>query len=147
MNILIVCMANYCRSPVAEKILESELNDKFYVSSAGLNPVYFSSMDKRSLDFLKSEGIRNLLHFPRKVSKKDITDNDFIFALDLKILNILIKKFPKYAHKIKLLNYMDINISLDDPYKYGEESYNRIMREVKKACQLLVIEIHKDNEA
>ena len=67
MNILILCKANYCRSPVCEKILKSKLGDSFVVSSAGIIDFIRPSMHISSLNFLKSNAYEDLFHNPKKV--------------------------------------------------------------------------------
>ena len=60
MRVAIICFANYCRSPVAEKILQSKEFDNVEFRSYGLNPKLASQMDTRSVEYLKNIGIHKL---------------------------------------------------------------------------------------
>ena len=53
-GICFICMANYCRSPVAEALLRKYLkNDLVNITSAGLNPILKADMDSRSRKYLE----------------------------------------------------------------------------------------------
>lgn len=58
-SILMVCLGNICRSPLAHGILESKLpSDQFYVDSAGTANYHVGDApDDRSIDVAKSNGI------------------------------------------------------------------------------------------
>ncbi len=63
----IVCVGNYCRSPVAENILKNKLNSsEIIVRSSGLSPVNRIGMDKRSLNYLNEIGLEPEQHFPKR---------------------------------------------------------------------------------
>ena len=73
-KILMVCLGNICRSPLAEGILRSKLpNDKFIVDSVGTGNYHIGDPpDKRSiniakkynLDFFAFALITPILHHP-----------------------------------------------------------------------------------
>jgi len=80
MNILILCKANYCRSPVCEKILDSLLDDSYIVSSRGIIEYTSPSMHQESIDFLDSKGYNNLFHNPKKVAYSELNTADIILV-------------------------------------------------------------------
>ena len=68
----IVCIANYCRSPVFESILKKRFGNKFEFFSVGLSPMPKANMDPRSLEFLSQIGIKDVIHNPKKINKSII---------------------------------------------------------------------------
>ena len=69
MKIIVVCIGNYCRSPVAEYILKSKLTSNFTISSAGISPYLgMNNMDKEFISYLKQKGISSSIHIPRKLT-------------------------------------------------------------------------------
>ena len=66
MQICIVCIANYCRSPVAEKILQKRFGLEFKITSAGIDPFPQAGMDIRSQEFLEKNNIPFSIHQPKK---------------------------------------------------------------------------------
>ena len=64
-----VCLANYCRSPVAKMILKNKFKNSLNVDSAGLSPMVSAGMDPRSVDYLKATNISYEIHTPKKIDK------------------------------------------------------------------------------
>jgi len=132
-KVLFVCIANYCRSPVANKVMNSiDENNSF--DSCGLHPLIGSAMDPRSAHFLKRKKIDNVLHVPKKISLNLVKENDLIIAMDFIILNNLLAKFKDYSEKFKVFSYVDNKNVISDPYKYSDEEYNLIMSKIYDVC-------------
>lgn len=128
-RILVVCAANYCRSPVAEQLLQYYHRDHDF-DSAGIFDFNTVGMDPRSLKFLKKYLKNPKLHNTKKITKKLIDSNDLIFAIDFKILMDLNKLFPNSSNKFKLFTIKDKKIMLSDPYKMDDISYEQIMNKI-----------------
>ena len=129
-NILIICQANYCRSPVAEYILKHTLKNRYMIESAGLNPLLSGGMDIRSKNFLDSLNIEHQYHNPKRVDKTTANNASFIFAMDTKILQELNLRFPQAKPKIKIFNFLNPLLKITDPYKMDETEYNLIMSNI-----------------
>ena len=57
-KILMVCLGNICRSPLAEGVLRSKLSEDFIVDSAGTGGWHAGQLpDKRSIAIAKSKGL------------------------------------------------------------------------------------------
>lgn len=126
----IVCIANYCRSPVLEAFLKERFKEhEFY--SAGLAPMQACSMDPRSFKYLEDNGIRNIIHNPKRISKKMLSYFDFFIAVDSFVLSKLNTMFPKYVNKFILATSGTDNIYLTDPYHMNNEDYKDLMTKIK----------------
>ena len=136
-RILVVCAANFCRSPVAKYLIDNKFKENVITDSAGINAIVSSSMDERSKNFLESNGLSNLLHNPKQINLSMIKSNDIVFALDHEILFELNKAFPKYSYKFKILNYLNPELSLKDPYRANDYEYNKIMTNIKNVIENL----------
>lgn len=134
--IAFVCSANYCRSPVAEKIFKS-INDDIEVVSFGLAPVVKSSMDIRSQKFLDSINICDNKHQPKKLLKNDFISCKIIFALDVFISQTINQTFPENSHKILLINYFNKSLITPDPFNMNNEDYLKCMVNIEKNCKLI----------
>ncbi len=137
----IVCIANYCRSPVLENLLKRKYSEKFEIMSAGLSPIPQPSMDIRSMQFLESLGIKNIVHTPKRISKKMLNDCDYFIAVDLLVLIELNKLFPKYKEKFKLATSQFKNIELNDPYMFGPREYKDIMTNIQFVSENIDLEL------
>ena len=127
----VVCIANYCRSPVAENLLKSKFGDKYEFISAGISPISLPNMDSRSLEFLKANNIDHGFHSPKKISRKMLDYFEKFLAVDFYVLNQLNISYPKYKHKFSLLTAQFPDINIIDPYHFQVEEYNKVMNDIK----------------
>ena len=150
MKVLMVCLGNICRSPIAHGILEkkaaqNQLN--IIVDSAGTGSWHINkSPDIRSIEVAKSHGIDISKQKARQFNVMDFEKFDIIYVMDKSNFNTIngldIEK--KYSKKIKLiLNeiYPNKNNDVPDPY-YGEENgfevvYNLLDKASNKIIQQL----------
>ena len=88
-KIVMVCLGNICRSPLAEGILKNKLDsDNYLVDSAGTANYHTGkSPDKRSIAVAKKNGLdianQQAAHFEASYFKK----YDLIFVMDLNNYN------------------------------------------------------------
>ena len=139
-NILVVCMANYCRSPVAEYLMKRRIKEH-NISSAGIIHFDKSGMDARSLKFLEKFNEVVPFHQPRKISTKLINESDLVFALDFNILRSLNNKYRDKANKFRLFTIRDEKIVLNDPYRLELNEYYKIMEKIEYVSSKILIKI------
>ena len=139
-SISFVCLANYCRSPVAEMILKNKFENLLKVDSAGINPMVSAGMDSRSLDFLKENNIAYEVHNPKKIDKNFLNSSDVVFAMDLKVLMHLNKTYKNFRHKFKLFTHQQRNLQIEDPFKLSEEEYKNVMNKIKFVVDSFLLE-------
>lgn len=130
-SISFVCLANYCRSPVAKMIFKDKFKNSLKVDSAGLNPIVSAGMDLRSLDYIKEKNIAYEVHNPKKVDKKFLKSSNIVFAMDTMVLMHLNKTYKNFRHKFKLFTYQHRNLQINDPYRLSEEEYKNVMDKIK----------------
>lgn len=136
----IVCIANYCRSPVMECILNHKYKGLYEFYSVGLMPMHDANMDKRSMHFLDSENIQRKIHTPKNVNKKALDYFDYFLAMDYFVLSELNKKYKKYKKKFHLCSSQFDNIQIDDPYKLDDEQYYKVMTDIKYVSENINLE-------
>ena len=122
-----VCLANYCRSPVAKIILKNKFKNSLIVDSAGINPMVSAGMDLRSVDYLKENNIAYEVHNPKKIDKNFLTSSNIVFAMDAVVLMHLNKTYKNFRHKFKLFTYKQRNLQIKDPYRLSKEEYKDVM--------------------
>ena len=126
-----VCIANYCRSPVAKMIFKNKFKDSLKVDSAGINPMVSAGMDSRSADYLKENNIVFEVHNPKKIDKNFLNSSDVVFAMDVMVLTYLNKTYKNFRHKFKLFTYKQRNLQIKDPYRMSEKEYKIVMDKIK----------------
>ena len=93
MKILMVCLGNICRSPLAEGILRNKAkNLKIEIDSAGTASYHIGNPpDYRSIKIAKKYRIDISKQSARKITKEDFEIFDIIYAMDLNNYNDIIK--------------------------------------------------------
>ena len=145
MKILMVCLGNICRSPLAEGILAhktTQLNVE--VDSAGTAAYHVSELpDKRSIEIADKYNINLKSQRARQFSRADFDKFGIIYAMDTNNLAHLISlaETKKEHNKIKLiLNEINPNTceSVPDPYYGGENGFQNVYNMLNEACDKIV---------
>tara|TARA_Y100001980_G_C14556136_1_gene346572 strand:- start:754 stop:1191 length:438 start_codon:yes stop_codon:yes gene_type:complete len=126
----IICFANYCRSPVAEKLLNQKDFQSLSFKSYGIEPLVRANMDIRSIKFLEKNRIKNTEHMPKKIDANHLSKSKIILCMDHYILMIMNKKFPRFRKKYKLFSFKLPSLKIDDPYKFEDKDYELIMERI-----------------
>lgn len=135
-KICTLCTANFCRSPVAEKIIQAALPSEYHIISAGLIDYYKFMMHQKSEEFLISIGFENTEHKTIKIDKNIVSEVDIILAMDIEIVKIFQKKFPSSSNKIFLLPSLIHSVSISDPINFNDSDYKHSMDSLKRACNI-----------
>ena len=137
MRILMVCLGNICRSPLAEGILKSKLNANFEVDSAGTAAYNVGNPpDNRSIAVAQQFGIDISQQRARQFKKDDFNSFDLIFVMDQNNYNDVVElATPAQRRKVHLLRE---NNEVPDPY-YGDASaFEAVFHLIDTACETLV---------
>mgnify|MGYP006160211159 CR=1 FL=1 len=145
MRILMVCLGNICRSPLAEGILADKTKQLgIEVDSAGTAAYHIGELpDKRSIEIAEKYNINLRNQRARQFSRSDFDEFDIIFAMDTNNLAHLISltKTEKERNKIRLiLNEINPNSgeSVPDPYYGGENGFQNVYNMLNTACDKII---------
>lgn len=146
-KILVVCLGNICRSPLAQGILEKKIieqNLNWFVDSAGTASYHSGELpDTRSIQVAKENGIDITKQRSRKIQAKDFKEFDLILAMDASNYNNLIKQSNSgmVNDKIKMiLNYAHPGENRQVPDPYYEGGFEKVYQMLNQACDQLIIE-------
>lgn len=142
MKLLMVCLGNICRSPLAEGIMRQKINEKgldWTVDSAGTAGYHIGEPPhKLSQKIASLHGISISNQRCRKLAPKDAHEFDLIFVMDRENYKNAIDILGKdAAHKVHLiLNFIHPgqDQEVPDPW-YGEEPlYEDVFLLLDRAC-------------
>ena len=145
MKILMVCLGNICRSPLAEGILAHKtkhLNVK--VDSAGTAAYHIGELpDTRSIEIAKKYNIDLTPQRARQFSRADFDEFDVIYAMDTNNYAHLISLAETKEERDKvrmILNEISPFAceSVPDPYYGGENGFQNVYDMLDKACGKIV---------
>lgn len=145
-KILMICLGNICRSPLAQGILEKKVKEQnldWIVDSAGTASYHSGELpDSRSIQIAKENGINITNQRSRKVTIKDFSEFDLILAMDASNYNNLRKQTKTEIEndKIKMiLNYAHPGENRQVPDPYYEGGFDRVFHMLEEACNQLII--------
>jgi protein-tyrosine phosphatase len=101
-TILIVCVGNICRSPVAEGLLKRQLPDK-NISSAGLAALAGKPADPLAQEVAASHGLDISGHRARQLASWMCTQADLILVMEAGHKRELEQQYPLACGKIHCL--------------------------------------------
>ena len=143
-KILMVCLGNICRSPLAEGILASKLpKNKFTVDSAGTGSWHIGRKpDERSIVTAKKNKIDISHQKGRQFAIRDFETFDYIYVMDNSNYNdvIHLAKTPEQRNKVQLiLNelFPDENVDVPDPYYGLANGFDHVYEMLDQACELI----------
>ena len=151
-KILMVCLGNICRSPLAEGILQSKLpQGDFIVDSAGTGNWHAGQQpDHRSVATAKNRGLDISCQKARQIKVSDFTEFDHIYVMDTSNLNDVQQLAPNASAKAKVKLMMDElfpgeKINVPDPYYGGPEGFDKVYDMLNEACELVAKKLIKEH--
>ncbi|QYA23962.1 low molecular weight phosphotyrosine protein phosphatase [Gramella sp. MT6] len=141
-RVLMVCLGNICRSPLAEGILKSKVDpNKVFVDSAGTGSWHIGSEpDRRSIATAKRYGLDITDQRGRQFSEDDFEDFDHIFAMDNSNFKDIMSmaKTDEDRQKVHLILeeiFPSENVDVPDPYHGGEQGFENVYQMLNEACE------------
>jgi protein-tyrosine phosphatase len=147
-KILMVCLGNICRSPLAEGILASKLpKDKFKVDSAGTGSWHIGNApDVRSIAVAKKNKLDISKQKGRQFTASDFDFFDYIYVMDNSNYNDVMKlsKNQEQKNKVQLiLNelFPNENVDVPDPYYGVPNGFDAVYKMLDEACDLIATKL------
>jgi len=151
-KILMVCLGNICRSPLAEGILQSKLPaDKFVVDSAGTGDWHAGQCpDRRSILAAKNRGVDISMQKARQIRKSDFKDFDHIFVMDSSNFKDVTRLAPTPQDKAKVMLMMDEifpgqKVDVPDPYYGDAKDFDKVFDMLDEVCDVVAAKLIKEH--
>ena len=131
-HILVVCVGNICRSPMAEALLRRELRgqDGFTVESAGLGALVGHAASEHSVALMDELGLDISGHRARQVHPDMVRDADLVLVMEAGHRRAIDDADPTARGKVhRLGEWQDVDI--DDPYRQEREAYEDALRDIQ----------------
>lgn len=132
-RVLMICLGNICRSPMAEAVLQ-HLHPDWQVDSAGTGGWHAGERpDPRTLAELRRHGIATS-HRARQVAEEDFRRFDLLLAMDRLNLRDLHALRPTDATaRVELFDAEEV----PDPWYDGPEAFAAIYTQIEHRCRML----------
>lgn len=152
MRILMVCLGNICRSPLAEGIMDQKLKQAgipYAIDSAGTGGWHSGERpDQRSVQVAARYGIDISHQKARKLRKEDLQHFDLILAMDQSNYRDIVQlSDPEEQNKVHLfLEFAGMGKKdVPDPWYGGPEDFEAVFQLLEEACQQSLSKILKYN--
>jgi protein-tyrosine phosphatase len=152
MKILLVCLGNICRSPMAEGILRNMIQEQalgWTTDSAGTGNYHVGEQpDKRAMKAMKDRGIDITDLRARHLRASDFEEFDLLLAMDASNLRnmLAIAPSPELAKKARLMmDYAPTHTlrEVPDPYFGGDEGFVEVHDMLTIACANLIADVRR----
>lgn len=146
MKILMVCLGNICRSPLAEGILKTKIREKrlnWKVDSAGTGSWHVGELpDSRSVATARKNGINITDQRARQFRAADLDEFDLILTMDRSNYRDVLRfvKTEEQRNKVQLIMdfvFPNKNSEVPDPY-WDDEGFDKVFQLLDNACEALI---------
>ena len=139
-DIIVVCTANICRSPVVEAVLNDRLAQKgleeWQVRSAGTWAQNGQPASAYSVQILAEQGLDISNHASQIITEELLEETDLVLCMETGHAEALRAEFSAQAGKIYLLTEMvGHRYSISDPYGGPRSAYERMITDVTQIIE------------
>ena len=127
-NILVVCVGNICRSPMAEALLKQRYPHK-NIDSAGVGALVGHSADPAALEIMAGQEIDITNHVAKQIDESLAKKADLIFTMSDSQTKWIEERWPFCRGKtFKLGHWQDKDIA--DPYKHEMSAFQTAYQDI-----------------
>jgi len=127
-NILVVCIGNICRSPMAEYFLKQEFPE-LHIESAGISGLTGYPADEKAQHCMQRLGINMQSHIAKKLNAELIKKADLVLVMSQNQQKHIEQNWPFAKGKIFRLGHWQ-NKNVPDPYQHDQQVFD-------ETCELI----------
>ena len=132
-NILVVCVGNICRSPVAEAMLCRALPDK-RIQSAGLGALVGQGVDATARQLAEADGLAVADHRARQLTVEMLQGADLILVMSQGQRRAVGELSPQALGKTMTLGrWLPDEPEIPDPYRKSRDAFEHVHHLLKDA--------------
>jgi protein-tyrosine phosphatase len=126
-KILVLCVGNICRSPMAEYLLRRQLAGRdIQVSSAGLGALVGRPIEGHAMELLQEHGIDATSHRARQLDAQMLRDADLVLGMERRHLAAAARLAPEASGKLFLLGKWLEFDGVPDPYRQPRQAFEDV---------------------
>lgn len=143
MKILMVCLGNICRSPLAEGIMKTKVPESFMVDSAGTISMHEGEHpDKRAIKTAANHSVDISRQRSRPITRRDYETFDKIYCMDRDVLKDVISKAKNEEECQKISLFLEVlddhkNAEVPDPYWGDMNDFEKVYQLLDKGCDAI----------
>ncbi|MBE7641223.1 low molecular weight phosphotyrosine protein phosphatase [Salegentibacter sp. BLCTC] len=153
-KVLMVCLGNICRSPLAEGILKSKVDEsQVFVDSAGTAGYHINDTpDPRSIAIAKKNKLDITYQRGRQFKVEDFDKFDLIYVMDNSNFRDVISLARNDDDRAKVQLILDEifpaeNVDVPDPYYGGDHGFENVYQMLDEACDKIAKQLKEEQKA
>jgi len=132
-RVLVVCVGNICRSPMAEALLRARLGrrPRFDVSSAGVSALVGRPADDLAVTLMAERGIDISAHRARQVTPQLVSESDLVLVMEAGHERAVLQIAPQARGKVHRIGKFG-NFDVPDPYRLPRAAFLEALQLVER---------------
>jgi protein-tyrosine phosphatase len=127
-NILVVCVGNICRSPIAAALLTDYYPQK-HIDSAGLSAVVGHHADSKAIEVMEADNLYMTNHIAKQINEELVMTADLILTMSTNQSKSIEKQWPHCRGKtFRIGHWIDKDIA--DPYGHSEIAFETAKQDI-----------------
>lgn len=140
-HLLVVCVGNICRSPMAQAMLAAAL-PQVDVSSAGLGALIGMPADPLAVKLLKERGLDISAHRAQQITRQMCLVADMVFVMDADQRATVEKMYPQVQGRVYRLGEFSKK-DVADPYRQPETAFRDTLSTIEEGVAQWVQRIQR----
>jgi protein-tyrosine phosphatase len=140
-TVLVVCVGNVCRSPVATQLLAAGLaseGSRIRVSSAGIGAMVGQEIDPVAAEIAQANGLSLQAHTARQFTPEMGMDCNLLLVMETGHRKHILQKSPQLLGRIMLFDHWTGARGISDPYKQSREFHEIVFARLNDAANAWV---------
>ena len=128
-RVLVVCVGNICRSPMAEALLRARLGrrPRFQVSSAGVSALVGHPAEPDAVELMRERGIDISGHRARQLTPELVAACDLVLVMERGHEAAVLAIAPRAAARSTRIGKFG-NFDVPDPYRQRRAAFEEALR-------------------
>lgn len=127
-SILVVCVGNICRSPIAEALLKDQYPSK-HIDSAGLGALVGNPVDPNSQEVMNPFDIDMSNHIAKQINEQLVMTADLIFTMSDSQTKWIEERWPHCRGKtFRIGHWIDKDIA--DPHRHDKAAFETAREDI-----------------
>ena len=132
-NILVVCVGNICRSPIAEALLKEQYPSK-HIDSAGLGALVGNPVDPNSQEVMDPFNIDMSDHVAKQINEQLVMTADLIFTMSEGQTKWIEERWPHCRGKTFKIGHWN-NKDIADPYQHDISLFEAARKDIVESLE------------